>query len=249
MRSFRILAGAAALACTVSLPACSKDKSSPTSPSIQASTTYSGLVVGSSTTASLAITFPSAVASIVADAPMGDVARIVESPLDISATLTIIGGGTVTLTGSYNSPNLTLSGSGWTFTGTMSNGVVSGTFTGPTDAGGFQAMSSPQGSPATLYCGTVSGTHNGQSTSGSFTLIAGSGVFLIVPGGGVILPRGTYTGNTLDSYSAQVSAEGGTITLTVQGTLSASSASGTYSVRHADASNETGTWQSTACGG
>jgi len=235
------------LVALLGLSACAKDKSSTTAPSLPAASTYSGLVVGDGVEATLAIAFPSPVASRMV--PVGFSADMAGTQDDISATLTITGGGgTIDLTGTYTAPNLTLSGGGWTFTGTMSGGVITGTFTGPSGNGDFQALSSPQGSPATVMCGTSTGTDNhGQSTGGDFNLIAGSGVFVIVTGGGLVLPRGTYTGTTIDAYTQSVTQGGVTSTVRLNGSITATSASGTYGVTSTDGTSEQGDWRAGPC--
>ena len=68
-----------------------------------------------------------------------------------SGTLTIVGGGTVSLTGTLDGTTLTLSGDGYTFTGTTDSDGVSGTYTGST--GGFEGLDSTSDT-VTVYCGT-----------------------------------------------------------------------------------------------
>lgn len=244
MSAFRSLAGATALAC-VALSACSKDNTV-TGPAIAASTTYSGLVVNASVTARLAITFPTAVASVVGRPAMNlDVLGALDN---IGAVLTLSGGGTVSLTGTYTAPNLSVSGGGWTFTGTISNGIITGTFTGPSGPGDFEALSSPAGSPATVMCGTNAGTDNtGSPTSGTFHLIIGSGVFLIIVDNGLVLPQGTYTGTTFDAYTKSLNTTSGSSSVTIHGTFNSTSASGSYSVHNSDGTSDAGTWTAGAC--
>jgi hypothetical protein len=84
------------------------------------------------------------------------------APIDLIGTLTFSNGSTLDLTGTLDGAALLLAGTGYQFTGTLSNGVISGSFTGPNgESGSFSASLSSSGGAVALYCGSYTGDDEG----------------------------------------------------------------------------------------
>jgi hypothetical protein len=163
-----------------------------------------------------------------------------QSASPTGATLLLSDGSTVTLGGSYTATGgaVTLSGGGYTFTGTVSNGVLSGSYTGPNGtSGSFSTLSADQGT-VTAYCGTYNSTRQpaGQpqtTGSGVFNLqIAANGVASgeTTPVSGDTDP-GTFTGQANGSVVNVVhhSADGDPVNDTdVTATIQNGTVSGTF---------------------
>lgn len=102
---------------------------------------------------------------------------------NLSGTMDFISGASVALTGTLDGVALSLTGSGYTFTGTQNGNVISGTFTGPGgETGSFSATLVPDGVAITTMCGSYDG-----SDSGVFSLNIApdrSGGVIIVPDDG-----------------------------------------------------------------
>lgn len=121
-----------------------------------------------------------------------------------TGSLRLIGGSTIPLTGTFDSSTkvLNLSGAGFTFAGTLSGGVLSGTYTGPNGvSGGFSSLSTT-GATVTAYCGTfvrndgVRGVFNVQvSTAGTVSGVAEGGIYI----------RGQVSGNTVTTTATSPS--------------------------------------------
>lgn len=124
------------------------------------STTFVGTFVGSGgVSGTIELTLPiepeSAAASAAALADTGSLAPMAIRP--IGGQLRFVGGGFVLLTGTLDTETgaVVASGGGYTFTGTLGGGSLSGTFTGPSD-GIFETINAA-GDPVTTYCGTFDG--------------------------------------------------------------------------------------------
>jgi hypothetical protein len=134
-----------------------------------------------------------------------------------TATFHPVGGGSISLSGTYtrSTKTLNLSGSGYTFSGTFASGALTGTYTGPNGVtGSFSSRSAADGT-ITLYCGTM---RNG---AGVFNLAvsatgAVSGVFGIDGQFGYI--SGQVTGTTINITHADASSTGTIQNGTVSGT-------------------------------
>jgi hypothetical protein len=144
----------------------------------------------------------------------------------VSGTLNLAGSpGPIALTGTYNTSShaLSVSGGGYTFTGTFASGQLTGTVTGPAGNGTFAAQ--PTGT-ATIrnYCGTYAGrTDNGHfniSVNVSANTIAGAWASAVDGQTGGL--TGTVSGS---SFSVDVGGSGGTV---VTGSITSTSVSGTY---------------------
>jgi hypothetical protein len=133
-----------ASACGGSSPG-SGGSTTPTGPS--SSTTFQGSIVsGGGQTGAVTVT----IQTIVAAASV--------RPLAVSSatgSVHFVGGVTISLSGSYDSTTgaVNVSGSGFAFTGTISGGVLSGTFSGPNDSSGAFSSLNATTSTVAVYCG------------------------------------------------------------------------------------------------
>ena len=162
------------------------------------------------------------------------------SVVNATGTLAIQGGATVTLSGTYDTGahTLSLSGSGYAFTGTYSNGVLSGTFTNPQGSSGGFTTQAGSTTSVIAYCGTFTGE---------------------VPGWWMVAI--SFASNTVTGLVVDKAGERGSIT----GTVSGSSLSGAYAsydpsgtqtghgtwngaLSGANQSALSGTWTNTATG-
>lgn len=145
------------------------------------------------------------------------------------------GGQTYDVTGTYDSTSksFTVTGSGYSLTGTFSNGVVSGAYTATGGVTGTFVVALGDSSAVTRYCGSYQS--NDQQESGRLTVVTSGGHAFVLTGEGVTL-TGTVSGTTITVTAG--SDGGGTAT----GTISGTSVSGTY----AHSSGQTlGTWSVT----
>ncbi|MEZ4413413.1 MAG: hypothetical protein R2910_10560 [Gemmatimonadales bacterium] len=172
-----------------------------------ASTSYVGLVASSSgLTGPLSITFASAVS-----APQSRRSREPGLPgpaahaVNATGTVSLGGGAPVALTGTLDGGNLNMTGGGWTITGTVQNGQLTGLFTAPGPADGTAIAASSTGSaPAIALCGSFAGqnftTDPPTEDFGSFSVvIAGTSVLGTAVGndGGGLTFTGTATASTI----------------------------------------------------
>lgn len=140
-----------------------------------------------------------------------------------TGTLTLTDGTTVALTGTFDDPTLTLSGSGYTFTGTVDGDNISGTFTETGDAdGGFAGFNSTANT-VTVYCGTwtrpADPAHDcNNDRSGVWNLASSNGVVTGVSnrddGSHVNILTGTVSGNDI---TVTDDGQGGSGTATISG--------------------------------
>ena len=139
------------LASLALVAACGDDSndSDPTPTSVE----YQG-VFGSATTAGR-LAFGTASSDL-----RGDMAAL-RAPITLSGTMDFIASATqVTLTGTLDGTSLTLTGGGYTFTGTETDGVINGTYTGP-ENGSFTATLVPDGVAIVQLCGEYVGDDTG----------------------------------------------------------------------------------------
>ncbi len=194
------------------------------------SVTYSGTVNGAGgVSGTLSVTISGSAAATRVLSPSAPVPSA-------SATLLLVGGNTVPLSGSFISPSgpLMLSGGGYNFTGIVSGDILGGTFSGPLGSGTFAMLVSASDGSVTLYCGSFTGTSSGTwNLAVSGPEIVGSFADTVGDTGEII---GTLTGS---SVSANL--PGGSAT----GTMSPSSAGGTWTA----GTNGFGVWRAdaTAC--
>ena len=202
-----------------------------------ASTTYTGFMTADDgSSAGLALTFASAVAIRGGQASLS-------APVAVTGTASLVGGGSIALSGSVDAGDFTATGGGLTLTGSLSEGVLNGRFTGPGGvAGGFVAAAASSGHAVYAYCGRYTGTVVGSSETESgnwHVLVSGKDVV------GDIIPDGSAADASLTGFlgSAHAGPSGTTIvsvdigageeSLTADGVITADwqELSGTYSKR------------------
>jgi hypothetical protein len=219
---------------------------------------YSGTIAGISMQSGTFIaTVQSNTPTTLASQSAVERSQSLERPQTVSVTsakILLSTGATVALTGTVdsNANTVNLVGGGYLLTGTVSNGVVSGTYTGPnSSSGGFATLSTTQGA-ITAYCGTFSSTlqpaGQAQTTStGVFNLqIAANGA-----ASGVSTP--TATGSASSVFTGQ--ANGSTVTLVHISSdgITANNTNVTATVQNGTISGSlttnggTGTFSGTAC--
>src|SRR3989442_14731348 len=139
----------------LTLAACNTGKS--TAPSAPTSPTgsFKGTLVGANVSAVLTVIFPGSTASVPSRRVrfyIVPAANAAAAPISVTGTLAIVGDGSFSLDGTYDSsanPQLTAIGGGCTVTGnsTATNGAFSGSFTGPRGARGRRTGARGGGPP------------------------------------------------------------------------------------------------------
>ncbi len=133
-------------------------------------TTFQDTVAGTAgQTGTLAITVQTAVAS---SAPFSFpfVATLHAQAVNAAGTLRLVGGSNIALAGTFESAGkqVSVSGGGFTFLGTMSGEVASGTWTGPNNTAGRFSSLNATSSTVTAHCGTFTNTLREGGESGLF---------------------------------------------------------------------------------
>jgi hypothetical protein len=164
-----------------SLAACSSDNGGgSTTPTLPASATYFGLLVGNDgSTSTLSLVFNSAV-SLQADGS-GRMTILSRPPVDFTGTIT--GAVPGDLTGTLDNGVFTATGDNYDLTGTLDHGQLTGGYDyNGTPSGGFVALAGSSGTPATQYCGDYEGQDDGGSPeSGTLNaVVAGKIVYGLV---------------------------------------------------------------------
>lgn len=216
----------AALALGVGIAACSKDA---TSPGASGPTAISGSLAATDGRTGL-ITLAGPAASVVG-APAAAVvpaASLVTATVTLTGTVTLSDGTTATLNnGMWDTSTgaLSVSGGGFTFSGTMVSGHLSGgTFTGPSITGVFSLQLQTTSTGTSVYCGTYTGRtpeafpSGGTGTgpdNGTWNLVVGAStvdVVVLSSAGDPLALDGTRLGNTIT-----LNVPGGTATGTLKG--------------------------------
>ena len=141
---------------------------------------------------------------------------------DASGSLSLVGGGgrseTTPLTGSYNpdTGEIHLQGGGYHFTGTISNGVLTGTWTGPNGTSGtFTAYLEGEGTVVDVYCGH----YNSQNDYGTFNLVRHDanlrGFAVSTPYDNTIDLSGSVSGNNVTIWATDSGPDGNVATGTL----------------------------------
>lgn len=141
----------------------------------------------------------------------------------------------MSVSGTYDAATstLTISGGGYTLTGTLKGSTLSGTYTGPSGPGSFALQAAVAGA-VSVYCGTYVSTPAGEG-SGTWNLVRGADNKL----------SGSYTEDTGGSGLLSGTLDGSAIALEVStggvanGTLTGDKTDGTYGATAAD---KAGTW-------
>jgi hypothetical protein len=225
------------------------------STTLPASTTYVGLMASTDgETGPLNITFASAVATPPAPQMAGTGPSYAGgAPVAATATMQLGASGVVNLAGTLDAGALSLSGSGWTHTGTLSSGKITGTFTGPGGkAGSMSAASNTTANPARAYCGTFTGTDFTTDPAS-----ADAGTFSAVVAGSNVTGTAVGDGGTAEDFTGVASPSKNTFTVTkttLDGTLSASGSygstetHGTYTTKAGSFTASSGTFTGSICG-
>jgi hypothetical protein len=229
MRSFRSIA---LVVISVGVTACGGSTSDATdTPPVTptASADWTGTLVGATASGSVSLAFASPVSAAHA---MPEAPAIAAGTVAVTGTLRLVGGATITLSGTYDPAThaftVTGTGSGGTFslTGTVTSSGIRGTFTGPAGASGTFSALAGASSTVAVYCGTYTGTGG----SGTWNLmVAGSTAAGIAFASSENIPlAGTVSGSSLNLTFTQTN---GTLTAngTATGTFSGTGVSGTFS--------------------
>src|SRR6266566_2191997 len=169
---------------------------------------------------------------------------------NLTGTLKLAGAAIINLAGTFNAGAIVVSGGGYTITATVSNGKMSGTYNGPNGIGTVEALPVDASGPTPqVLCGTSSGTDSFSGSphprTGLWDLVRSGSVLLgmavttnpLEPGE---LPYATLAGQvTGNDISLTAADPNGNTVGSASGTLSATSASGTYTSTDRLA---TGTW-------
>lgn len=233
-RVTRVLRCGIVMVALLAVTACSESGSDATEPQPGGDTALSfvGTLAGDGVSGELEVTVAAGSAAAAVRAPLFAVSGTM-AIVSVSGCL-YLGGGCVAVTGTYNtdSRSFSVSGGGFTFTGTFSNGTIAGTFAGPGSAGQFVAHSDPQGTGQS-FCGTYTGDSDGiwnlvrrgtrvvgvyndaGGDTGQLTGTAnGNGITLSFTGGSA---TGTVSGNAVSGSWQTVDGDAGTWTGTLRG--------------------------------
>jgi hypothetical protein len=163
------------------LAACSSDNGGgSTTPTLPASVSYAGLLVGNDgSTSTLNLVFNSAV-SLQADGS-GRMTIFSRPPVDFTGSIS--GSVPGSLTGTLDNGVFTATGDGYDLSGTLKNGQLTGSYDyNNVPSGGFVALSNTSNTPTTQYCGQYQGLDD-QNVPESGTLnavIAGKIIYGLV---------------------------------------------------------------------
>jgi len=130
-------------------------KGAPTNPSATPSKFLGTFAAIQGQNGTLAVTVQAAVASASVPFRLPLVATLHAQSTSATGSLDLVGGGTASLSGTYDagSKTLALSGGGYSMSGTLGGATVAGTLTVPAgSAGAFTTVSTSSG-PVTRYCG------------------------------------------------------------------------------------------------
>lgn len=151
----------------------------------------------------------------------------------VTGTVHVSGGSSITVTGTFDpaTNQLSVTGGGYTFSGTASSNGVTGSYQGPKGSGSFSVLT---GASVTPYCGTFAGD--------------ATGVWNMVVSGSTITGTAMDDKGHGDQLTGTVDASGN-ISMTTKngsnapGKITGNTASGTW---QNSAGNAKGTWQGTA---
>jgi hypothetical protein len=240
------LALLAAASCGDSNSSPSPAAPSPSPPAPAPSTTFQGTIAGTTgQTGTLTVTIQSQIASASRSIFWPLVATLEAQSVGATGSVHVAGGSTTTLSGTYDpaSRALNLSGGGFTFTGSASGAVVSGTYNAPSGVSGAFSTRSAANGTVTTYCGNfvakndpneIRGVFNlvvsGSSVSGVMNMFADTPPTIASVTGQVI---GTAISISWTATSGQYAGESGAATGTIQGgtvTLTGGSDGGTMTL-------------------
>jgi hypothetical protein len=146
--------------------------SSPTTPSAPASTTFQGTLAGlAGQSGTIDVTIQATIASLRESFPFSLVVTLNAQTPTATGTIRINQTAPVSVSGSWNSANntVTLSGGGFTITGILAERNLTGTYTSVNGAGHFAALSTADGT-VTRFCGTYLSDLPGYRETGIFNM-------------------------------------------------------------------------------
>jgi hypothetical protein len=188
-------------------------------------TTYAGTFADPKTSGSLTVSITSSSASASRILPATLEAQTIASG-SATGTLVFLSGVTVTVSGTYSAATgaLTLSGGGYSFSGTLSSGNMTGSYSGPNGSGNFATQApSSTGAAAKTYCGTYA-TSNDYGWLNLVISAGGNvgGMAVAIVGAASVGISGSLSGSSLSATT--------TANVPIQGALSAdgNSIAGTY---------------------
>ena len=207
--------------------------SSGTSGTTVTGTKFRGTLTGKGESGVIDATLPAGIKTASLD-PLTDPAPANQ----VVATINLGNGKTISLTGTYDpaTKKITISGNGYTLTGTLDGSTLSGTYTGPNGGGAFALQAEVSGA-VNVYCGTYESQPAGKD-SGTWNLVQGADNRM----------SGSYTSSKGESGLLTGTLSGTAVSLTASstavatGTVSGDSMSGTYGPSAAVVS---GTWTGT----
>ena len=245
-----LLTFAAALGLTLLL-GCGSDKKNPMAPAGSTTTSFAGWFGNGSESGMLRVTLHE-----------GNLVRQLRAPgatstvVTASGFLTISGGATDTLNGTFDDETgyIDVSGGGYTLAGVYDSGppsTVFGTYTGPHGNGKFECKPGAASS-AEVYCGTY---HNQATTKDGSFIFAIRGTELegaAIESGASDAPgfTGTVSGTGNPKVLTISSLTTNGYRLTAAGTLDTNThqVAGTYHITFNSAPNDSGTWSGQRCG-
>lgn len=198
--------------------------SSPTTPSAPPSTTFQGTLAGlAGQSGTIDVTVQAAVASHRESLPFSLVATLNAQAPTATGTIRINQTAPVSVSGSWNSANntVTLSGGGFTITGVLVERNLTGTYTsvnGSVNGAGHFAALSTAGGTVTRFCGTYLTDYPGYRETGIFNMqLASDGRVSVVFATVTPVPEccgfftGRRDGNSITLMTPQQGSQTGTI--------------------------------------
>ena len=175
------------------LHGCGSNSSSPTGPAAGTSAFLGTFASIQGQNGTLAVAVQAKVARATMPFSLPLVATLHAQSISATGSLSQVGGGTTSLSGTYDagSKNLSLSGGGFTMSGTLGGATVTGTLTAPTGAVGAFATTNSCSGAVEVYC-VQQTTPSGEKVVFNVAVSPGgaiSGTFAATPSG-----AGTVTG-------------------------------------------------------
>lgn len=227
----RVLLGAL-LILPLALAACGSDDNG-SGPGAGDADIFIGIVSASDgTSGSLALTFVS---------PPG------RGAVNATGTLKRAGLPDVAVTGDANGTTVTASGGGFTFTGTLANGAIGGSFTVSGGAGGtFQLLGTTDATTTIAFCGDYAGDGGSGPEAGTFNVVVGASRLYgtaVDEDGDALQFTGTRSAATI---TVQATSTAGSLSAT--GTINGDDIGGDYTTRLPNGTVvTTGSWSGVRC--
>lgn len=213
----RVPALAGALLALALLGGCSSDSAS--GPEQSTTALVGSLVTSDGRTGSLLLESSSAAAMVVASGPEFSLQAGMASAgvITLTGTVTLADGTTATLSGTWNTDTgaLSVSGGGFAFSGTIVDGSLSGSFTGPSITGFFSLQVGTVADGLAVYCGTFTGREPDDMPSGGTGTAPDNGTWNLVVGPSSV--QVLVVSDEGEAVPLTGSRSGSTVTITVPG--------------------------------